>query len=55
MSVVEAVSHETHNVGPGPLQSSYARDINEYMKEGNNKVINTHIFLYVLIVKAYYA
>jgi hypothetical protein len=55
MSVVEPVSHETRNVVPGLLQSIYARDINGYMKEGNNKVINAHIFLCVLIVKAYYA
>jgi hypothetical protein len=55
MSVVEPVSRETRNVGHMPLQSNYATEINEYMKEGNNRVINAHILLCVLIVQAYYA
>jgi hypothetical protein len=55
MSVVEPVSRETRNDGHGPLQSNYATDINEYTKEGNNRMINTHILLCVLIVQAYYA
>jgi hypothetical protein len=55
MSVVEPVSRETRNVIHGPLQSNYAIDINEHMKEGNNRMINAHILLYVLIVQAYYA
>jgi hypothetical protein len=55
MSVVEPVSRETRKVGHMPLQSNYATDINEYMLEGNNKMIKSHIFLCVLIVQAYYA
>jgi hypothetical protein len=52
MSVLEPVSRK---VGHGPLQSNYAIDINEYKLEGNNKMINAHILLCVLIVQAYYA
>jgi hypothetical protein len=55
MSVMEPVSCETRNVDNRPLQSNYATDINEYTKEGNNKVINAHILLCVLILQAYYA
>jgi hypothetical protein len=44
MSVMEPVSHEMHNVGHRLLQSNYATDMNEYTKEGNNKVINARIF-----------
>jgi arylamine N-acetyltransferase len=39
----------------GPLQSNYTTNINECTWEGNNERINTHIFLSVLIVQAYYA
>jgi hypothetical protein len=55
MSVVEPVSCETRKVGHMPLQSNYATNINENMLEGNNKMINSHILLCVLIVQAYYA
>jgi hypothetical protein len=55
MSVMEPVSRETRKVGHGPLQSNYATDINEYTLKGNNKMINTHILLCVLIVQVYYA
>jgi hypothetical protein len=55
MSVVEPVSHETRDVVHGPLQSNYATDINKYMLEGNNNMINAQILLCVLILQAYYA
>jgi hypothetical protein len=54
MSVVELVSHETSKVGHGSLQSNYATNVNEYTLEGNNKMINAHILLCVLIIQAYY-
>jgi hypothetical protein len=43
MSSVEPVSRKMCNVGYGPLQSSYATDINKYTLEGNNKTINARI------------
>jgi hypothetical protein len=43
MSVVEPASHETRNVGHGPLQSNYATYINKYTLEGNNEMINACI------------
>jgi hypothetical protein len=55
MSIVEPVPYVMRNVGHGMLQSNYATDISEYAKEGNNRMINAHILLCVLIVQAYYA
>jgi hypothetical protein len=55
MLAMDPVSHETPNVGHWPLQSNYATDISECMKEGINRMINAHILLYVLIIQAYYA
>jgi hypothetical protein len=43
MLVVEPVLRDTRKVGHGMLQSNYAIDINKYMLEGNNKMINAHI------------
>jgi hypothetical protein len=40
---MEPVLHKTHNVGHRSIQSNYARDINKYTLEGNNKTINARI------------
>jgi hypothetical protein len=43
MLVVEPVLRETCKAGHGPLQSNYATNINKYMLQGNNKMINARI------------